>query len=890
MDAEKIEGESTKIIVSTTQLVHYSLRLAIVWTIVIILFTAWNVYQKKQTTRALASKEARSHFNKDQATRLWVTTHGGVYVPTNERTPPNPHLKHVAERDIITPSGRKLTLMNPAYMLRQMMEESSELYGVKGRIISLKPFRSQNAPDDWERSALNAFETGVNEVSELTDINGEPYLRLIQPMMTKKGCLKCHGYQGYKVSDVRGGVGVSVPMSSFLLQERREIRQLIISYILIWLFGLGVIYSGFRGLRQRLSERDQAVIALHEREQEISATLNSIGDAVIATDIRGHVVRMNPVAERLTGWKVAEAMGHPLSEVFHIVNVTTRKTVENPYSTVLRKGDVVELADHTVLISRGGAEFQIADSGAPIHRNSSVVLGVVLVFRDVTQEYHTKKELKESETKYRTMMNSMKEPIYICSSDYIVEFMNKAMIKRIGRDATGEKCFFALHDLEKQCSWCMHDKILKKEYFELNIVSPKDNRSYHVSNSPLIHEDGSTSKLTVFRDMTKMKKMESQLRQAQKMEAIGTLAGGIAHDFNNILFPIVGYTELLREDIPQDSPLQESVTQVFRAALRAKDLVQQILTFSRQRDQEFKPVRLQIVLREALKLLGASIPKTIDIQVDLNPDCGMVVADPTQIHQIIMNLATNAYHAMQDSGGQLKVSLTQIQIESQLMGFDELPPGKYALFKVIDTGTGIKKDVMDKIFDPYFTTKPKDKGTGLGLSMVKGIAKSCNGDIHVYSELEKGTEVHVYLPIMEKISDNRTSGSLQPIQGGTEKILLVDDEEAIIKMVKEMLERLGYHVTSRSGSCEALEVFKANPGNFDLVITDMTMPDMTGVQLANEIKSIRPSTPVLICTGFSDKINEETCKELGVQGYLVKPIIKREMAQEIRNIFDKLDD
>ncbi|MCK5312784.1 MAG: DUF3365 domain-containing protein, partial [Desulfobacteraceae bacterium] len=723
-----------KIVFRATRLIYYTCALAVGWSLVISFFALWNIYQRKQTTCELATKEARAHFSKDQAFRLWSTAHGGIYVPIDKRTPPNQHLKHVPERDIITPSGKKLTLMNPAYMLRQLMEEYSELYNIKGRITSLKPFRHQNTPDEWERSALEAFENGVKEVFEFVDINEEPYLRLIRPMIAKKGCLKCHGYQGYKVGDIRGGVGVSVPMSPYLIHESREIHKLMISHFLIWFLGLGLIYAGFIGLKHRIAERDKAEIALRENEHELSATLNSIGDAVIATDINGQIARMNPVAEILTGWTMAEALGHPLSEVFHIVNVITRKSVESPHNKVLRNGDIVELADHTVLIAKGGTEFQIADSGAPIRKDDGLVHGVVLVFRDVTQEYHMKKALEESEVKYRTMMDSMKEPVYIGSLDYIVEYMNPAMIKRIGQDATGEKCYAALHDLTERCPWCVRDKVLEQDYFETNIVSPKDNRSFHVSYSPLHHVDDSISILTVFRDTTKMQQMESQLRQAQKMESLGTLAGGIAHDFNNILFPILGYTEMLLEDAPGDSKLKDDLNEIFTAAQRASDLIKQILIFSRQREHDLKPIKIQLVVKEVLKLIRSSLPATIEINEDINKKTGMVMADPTQIHQIAMNLITNAYHAMENTGGKLKVILKPIELNENDLMHSTMKPGPYACLTVADTGTGMDKSVTDRIFDPYFTTKKEGKGTGLGLAVVHGIVKSHEGHINVYSE------------------------------------------------------------------------------------------------------------------------------------------------------------
>ncbi len=385
-------------------------------------------------------------------------------------------------------------------------------------------------------------------------------------------------------------------------------------------------------------------------------------------------------------------------------------------------------------------------------------------------------------------------------------------------------------------------------------------------------------------------RFEAKLRQSQKMEAMGTLAGGIAHDFNNILFPLIGYTEMLQQDFSHEKLVMDRASKILKAAFRARDLVKQILTFSRQHPQELQPVRIHSIVNECLKLLEASIPKTIRIETKIDSDCGLVIADPTEIHQIIINLATNAYHAMPPSGGEMKILLERTDVPSQVQGFSELTPGGYVVLKIIDNGHGIERSVIDKIFDPYFTTKSKDRGTGLGLSVVQGIVKNCKGRVHVYSEPGKGTEVHVYLPRMEGETDDKSSERSLPFQGGCERILLVDDEIAVLKMEQLMLERLGYLVTPQNGSLQALEAFNAGPEQFDLVITDMTMPIMTGDKLSKALRRIRPEIPILICTGFSEYISKEKAEALGIGGFLLKPVGLSTFAHKIREVIKKARD
>jgi CheY-like chemotaxis protein len=380
--------------------------------------------------------------------------------------------------------------------------------------------------------------------------------------------------------------------------------------------------------------------------------------------------------------------------------------------------------------------------------------------------------------------------------------------------------------------------------------------------------------------------MEQQLRQAQKMEAIGTLAGGIAHDFNNILTAILGFSELSIEDSPPNSTASRNMQHVLRAAERARNLVKQILTFSRQSETEKKPVEINLIVKEAMKLIRSTIPSTIEIQKNIAHESSMVLADSTQIHQVVMNLCANASYAMKDNGGLLQVDLKNIRLEINNLPLSNMIPGDYVQLSIIDTGHGILPEIRERIFEPYFTTKKPDEGTGLGLSVVHGIIKDHGGEIIVSSELGKGTKFDIYLPqLNNEINLDDTTPSYIP--GGNETILFVDDEKALTDVGEQLLERMGYNVVARTSSMEAFTIFKQNPDHFDLIITDLTMPTMTGIQLAMEVKKIRNNIPIILCTGFSEKTNLVSMIDIGIQQLISKPFIKNDIAKAIRQVLDK---
>jgi PAS domain S-box-containing protein len=382
-------------------------------------------------------------------------------------------------------------------------------------------------------------------------------------------------------------------------------------------------------------------------------------------------------------------------------------------------------------------------------------------------------------------------------------------------------------------------------------------------------------------------KIEAALQQAHKMEALGTLAGGIAHEFNNILWIIVGNTELALYRIPKKHEARQTLEEILTACLHAEAVVKQILTFSRQTEVEKSPLQIGQVVEEGLNLLRASLPATVEIRKKIECPLGTILADSTQIHQALINLCTNAAHAMREKGGVLEVSVIDMELDADSVAqYPDLTPGSYLTLSVSDTGCGIDPEIIDRIFDPYFTTKGLAEVTGMGLTLVHGIVKSHGGVIAVQSEQGKGTTFHLFLPRIETEASPKTKAS-EPFPRGSERILFVDDEKAVAEMGKKTLERLGYEVIATTSSTEALDTFRANNDKLDLVITDQTMPKMTGGMLAKEFMSIRPDIPIILCTGYSELITKEKAEAMGIRAFVMKPLVTRDLSTTIRRVLDE---
>jgi PAS domain S-box-containing protein len=509
--------------------------------------------------------------------------------------------------------------------------------------------------------------------------------------------------------------------------------------------------------------------------------------------------------------------------------------------------------------------------------------------------------LHESRKKYRYLANTLPQVVFEVDAKGTLTFVN-----RIAFDFFG----YSKDDFEKGLNIIQmimaedHERVMAnigRLQSGLNVNGAeyrairKDGSTMPIAvhASPIIHENEFMGFNGIVIDLTDQKTAEEEknrlqvhFQRAQKMDAIGTLAGGIAHDFNNILSAIIGYTELSLDEIDKDSEIEYNLTAVLAAGERAKALVNQILAFARQSDENLQPTQVDTVAKEVLKFIRSSIPATIDIRQNITSDAP-IMGNPTQIHQIMMNLCTNAAYAMQADGGVLGVDLKDTFIDRRAgKAATGLKPGNYIELMVSDTGTGISPETIGTIFDPFYTTKPVGEGSGMGLSVVHGIVESYGGKITVVSELKKGSVFTVYLPITPKRISSHPD-EMETLPAGTERVLFVDDETSIAEMAGMVLERLGYQVTTRTSSVAALNFFSTKANDFDLVITDMTMPGMTGDKLAVELMKIRADIPVILCTGYSKNISDETAKKLGIKAFAYKPIVRAHLAKTVRKVLDE---
>ncbi len=662
-------------------------------------------------------------------------------------------------------------------------------------------------------------------------------------------------------------------------------------------------------------QRDKALNTAWKSEENLRITLESIGDGVIATDVHGNITKINKVAETLTGWKRTECLGQPLKKVFCIINATTGREIESPVSKVLETGDVVDLANHTVLISKDGKKRSISDSGAPIFNDVGNIVGVVLVFRDVTEKELYEKVTKENEERMKMFFSSTRDGIYCIDFDEAVPikdrskdevinkirdsghmlFANKRVANLIGFNSEKEIIGHTLPEV------AFSDEALKRQKLLLEALADNDFTSCNVETTATsidgvqkninykvtgVVDDGYLLKVwAVMEDVTELKKAEEQFHQAQKMDVIGRLAGGVAHDFNNMLAGILGHAELLDMKTDEESPLKRHVRPIIEASTRAADLTNKLLAFSRKGKTVSATLDMHETITSAMGLLERSFDKKIAIDTKFHAENSKIVGDPTLLQNALLNLALNARDAM-PTGGVLSFSTSNIFItnEAEASAYS-LSKGEYLEINVSDSGCGMSKEVISKIFEPFFTTKPVGKGTGLGLSAVYGTIKEHKGAINVYSEAGSGTLFKIYLPVeASKSKDTTLVANENNLVSGEGLVFVIDDEEIIREMAKAILSSLGYKVLSAADADEAIRIFKKYKEEISLVILDMVMPKKSGKEIFEMLKEIKPDVNVLISSGFSKKDNIDEMIKDGARGFIQKPYRQASLSQAIAEV------
>ncbi|MGA3118148.1 MAG: PAS domain S-box protein [Syntrophobacteraceae bacterium] len=675
-----------------------------------------------------------------------------------------------------------------------------------------------------------------------------------------------------------------------MLNKQGEVRDCITSLVLYREQGI------VEGAIVDITERKQAEDSLRQSEEQFRTLVESAPDAIFI-QVEGRFAYLNDVAARLYGAaSVKELLSHAIVERIHPdhrAKVLERIRLINEE----RKPAPLTELKHVKL---DGTTVYVESHSVPIRYQKSK--GALVFVRDITERKKTEESLLLSEERYSRLFEDAVLGIFRSTPDGKLINVNPAYARMFGFDSPEE----AKRQVNDVAVDLYVDPARRNEIVRMildadglihseNLYRRKDGSIFtadlhvwtvHDTEGKLLYLEGFVEDISERKRAEEEKeRLEAELRQAQKLEAIGTLAGGIAHDFNNILQPMMGYTEMALNELSPSSPLRDDLEQVLSSSLRAKELIRQILAISRSApEQQRIPSDISSIIKEVLKLLRSSLPTSIEIRQNIRS--GVALADPTQIHQVLMNLCTNAAHALDDNGilevRLSPVNLSETDLADQLIV--DLKPGPYLRLTVSDTGCGMDAGTMERIFDPYFTTKEVGKGSGLGLAVVNGIVNRHEGAITVRSEPGKGTTFSVYIPRVD-VQSEVTMKVDDLLPQGPERILFVDDEPAVMKMVTRLLEPLGYKVTHQTDSVSALQVFRSNPDEFDLVITDYAMPILTGMDLAKEVRRIRPDMPIMLCTGFSEKITSDSVKKLGME-LLMKPYSMREFSEVVRKILD----
>jgi PAS domain S-box-containing protein len=642
-------------------------------------------------------------------------------------------------------------------------------------------------------------------------------------------------------------------------------------------------------LLSEVADRKRVEESLLASEERYRTILDNITDGYYEVDVNGNFTFYNDAMRNMLGYENAKLLGMNFKAYMDPENA---RKVFQTFHRVFLTGEPSKAFDW-VIIHKDGAQCYINTSVSVIRDNKGNVTGFRGIARDITERKNAEEAMLRSQEQYRGVVENASDAIMVLQDGRIV-FHNKKTETLSGYNNDELAATPFIHFVRQEDRPAVMEQYVQKmsgkkfgSAFTFRIIYKTGQEALVEFNATIVSWNGKPALQCFMRDVTLQTKLHAQLQQSHKLEAIGTLAGGIAHDFNNIIGIILGNAELAMRETQDFDPARKYLQTILHACDRAREVVLQILNFSSRTQQEKAPVLIGAIVGEALQLMKSSLPATIEIRAAIPKKPHAIMADPVQIHQAVINLCTNAAHAMKGKGGILSVTVAETQLdEMSAHPYADLSPGSYVSLSINDTGEGIAPEIIKRIFDPYFTTKKTGEGTGMGLSVVHGIIKNHGGAITVQSEIGKGTSFRILFPRIEAEPALETKTTEEP-PAGKERILYVDDDLSLAEIGQEMLEYLGYQVVSKTSPVEALALFQTDPYAFDLVITDMTMPQMTGFVMAQEMIRIRPDIPVIMNTGYSDQIDETKASEAGIRAYIMKPLTAMHLAKTVRSVLDQ---